>query len=136
MDCTLQHSVIGGDGAFGTLFRQDIGTQIAVTLEHAYDDGGGGWFSKIPPGRYFCVLGHHPINGVTYEVTNVPGHTAMLFHVGNYEKDSAGCILLGEQIDEVNGRLMITKSRETFEKFMALQDGTPSFWLWVDQATA
>ena len=43
---------------------------------------------------------------------DVPGYSGVLIHVGNTEKDSAGCILTG--INDVPG--MVTKSKETFLK--------------------
>jgi len=137
MDCSLIHDEpVGRDGSFGTLYRDDTGEEIACTLERSYSDGEGGWYAKIPPGRYFCTLGMHPINGLTYEVTGVLGHTAILFHVGNWEKDSAGCILLGKDVAPSTEGKMLLHSREAFTAFMVLQNGTPSFWLRVDQATA
>lgn len=51
--------------------------------------------SRIPEGIYRCS----PYSGTKYKdvylVNNVPGRTAILFHWGNTEKDSEGCILLG-----------------------------------------
>lgn len=43
---------------------------------------------------------------------NVPGFSGVLIHVGNTEKDSAGCILTG--VNDTPG--MVTKSKETFLK--------------------
>lgn len=51
--------------------------------------------SCIPQGKYRLA----PYNSAKYpdvwEVKDVPGRTAILFHIGNYLKDTRGCILPG-----------------------------------------
>lgn len=103
-----------------------------VTLEHAYLDPTGLYYtSKLPNGVYECVLGEHTLRGHSpqqlYEVTNVPGHTGILFHIGNYNRDSEGCILLGTN----KGNECITGSATAFKKFMDFQNGLKSFTLTV-----
>jgi len=117
-------------GIFGVLLKDD-GTQIAYTLEHAYPVGSL-FDPKIPNGTFKCVRGPHRLHNMTadfttFEITGVAGHSDLLFHWGNYNKDSEGCVLLGEgkQAD------MITNSRECFAKFMELLDGVDEFTLTV-----
>jgi len=111
---------------------------IAVTLEHAYN-GEPKYAPKLLPGTYTCIRGMHRLHGMTidfetFEVTGVLGHSGILFHVGNYNEDSDGCILLGHTIThDANGRLMITDSKLTFQRFMALLVGLQSFELSVEQ---
>jgi hypothetical protein len=59
-----------------------------------------------------------PKFGDTFEVTDVPGRSHILFHKGNLEDDSHGCILVGESFNPVLGRPGITSSKEGFEEFM------------------
>jgi hypothetical protein len=98
-----------------------------VTLQHAYDNN----LPKLPSGVYTCVRGTHQLlHGgpfETFEITGVPGHDKILIHPGNAESDSEGCVLVGAS--RVSN--MITNSRITFEKFLALQDGCDSFQLTV-----
>lgn len=54
----------------------------------------------------------------TFAVCAVPGHSGILFHVGNTSGDSSGCVLLGKEIVESGSGRMITDSKETFESFM------------------
>ena len=55
----------------------------------------------------------------TFEITGVPGHSGILFHTGNTNNDSSGCVLLGTDTT----RLGISDSRLAFSKFMAMMVG-------------
>lgn len=104
---------------------------IAVTIEHAYQQPDGSWAAKIPTGTFTCVRGTHQLSHgdpfETFEVMGVPGHTGILFHCGNDESASSGCILLGTALQGD----FITESRKAFSKFMDLMDGVQSFDLIV-----
>lgn len=136
MNLKLKRTDRREDGVFGVLLDEK-GKQIAVTLEHAYDSGHGNgtYTSKIPNGTYTCVRGKHRLASMkssfeTFEITGVAGHTNILFHVGNYNKDSEGCVLLGKGYG--GDPRMIYMSRATFEAFMALQHGVDKFILVVE----
>ena len=120
MDLTLTHVSKTPAGIFGLLVSPDS-SLVACTLEHAYDSGDGNWAAKVPPGTYMCTVGDHPKQGHVYEVTHVPGHTDILIHAGNFDKDSEGCILVGA----ARTSDMITNSRETLARLMALQADQP-----------
>lgn len=132
MDLILNRNLHKNYGIFGEI--TDInGNHICDTLEHAYDDGDiGGFIAKIPPGTYICERGKHCLsNGVffeTFEVTGVANHTGLLFHKGNFNNDSEGCILLGDSTD---GELLID-SGDAFKRFMILQNGCDEFKLQVN----
>lgn len=70
--------------ALGVL-RDDDGKVFFTTFED----------KPIPAGTYICRLLDHPKHGMCWEVTNVPGRTGILFHIGNDASDSEGCILVG-----------------------------------------
>jgi Family of unknown function (DUF5675) len=130
MHLVLQRILKGPDGIFGGLNDEDD-KQISVTLERAYMTGGQ-WTPKIPAGVYDCLRGHHALeNGVlfeTFEVKGVEGHTGLLFHPGNFDSDSKGCILLGETIKLMDHNThIITDSRAAFQHFLYLQRGLDSF---------
>lgn len=123
-------------GIFGELVDQ-LGMHVACTLEHSY---GGPLFDhfmpKVPEGEFQCVRGVHQLVGMThsfetFEVTGVPGHTGLLFHAGNFNSNSIGCILVGETIEKLGGVLMVTNSKIALEKFMDIQSGIDSFLLTV-----
>lgn len=121
MDLKLTRNKFCSDGVFGELHTMS-GQFIAVTLEHSYDD-----VPKLPPGSYVCERGQHKLHGMeksfeAFEVKDVPGHSGILFHVGNYNENSDGCILLGKGLGKkLSGGMMIMDSQKTFDAFMALQ---------------
>lgn len=128
----------GANGIFGSL-TYDAGLPFCSTLEHAYAQPDGSFLSKISDGVYNCVRGTHQLEGMkapfqTFKIMQVPDvsnpgqfHTDILFHVGNTNADSAGCVLLG------SGRTasMILQSQLTFNNFMKLMDDIDSFQLTV-----
>ena len=120
------------DGIMGRLFDEN-GIQIAFTLEHAYDSGSNlGYIAKVPLGQYVCQRGYHvllsgPIEA--FEVLNVPNHTGILFHIGNSNADSEGCILLGKRCGTLPD--VVLDSRIAFNQFMHGLEGTDVFNLIV-----
>ena len=125
MDMTLYHQDFKETGIFGSM-------SWFKTLEHAYPGNPTGWVPIVQPGVYTCVLGAHRLDGMTedfltYEVMGVEGHTGILFHWGNWNKDSKGCILLGTAREGD----MVMYSRKAFGQFMAMQGGAESFQLTV-----
>lgn len=127
------------DGIFSQLL-DDNGNQVSCTLEHAFPDGKGGFEPVIPPGTYTCVRGLHRLEHMTedfetFEITGVQGHSQLLFHWGNWNKDSDGCVLTGSSIDKIVTPWMVTNSRFTFAKFMELNQGLDQFPLTVMDET-
>lgn len=126
MNLTLKRREYRDDGIFSDLF-DERGIQVATTLEHSYAR-----LPKIPPGAYTCVRSLHKLHGMTepfetFEIQGVAGHQGLLFHWGNYNRDSEGCVLVGQA--EVGA--MITESRKAFAAFLLMQAGLPSFTLTV-----
>lgn len=95
-----------------------------VTLEDAWRDNER-MISCIPVGRYKVKLHRSPKFGVTYQVMNVPERDQILFHAGNTQKDTHGCILLGMQFGKMGNESAILASRSAFNRFMDLMAGTP-----------
>lgn len=56
---------------------------------------------------------------------NVEGRTGILIHVGNYFKDIAGCIIVGDKHSDINkdGEKDVTNSRVTLDKLFAFFGG-------------
>lgn len=122
MNLTLTRTRCSQEGIFGRL-EADDGSFSAVTLEHSYDGA-----PKLPAGTYTCKRRLSPHFGYElFQIMNVPGHDFMEIHVGNYNHDSDGCVLVGDQVE---GN-MITQSRETFARLMQAQEGIDEFRLEV-----
>lgn len=79
--------------------------------------------TAIPTGRYRVTLGvkspkmsqrpaYDFCNGYVPRLVNVPAFDGILIHIGNTEKDSAGCIIVGE--NKVKGKVI--NSTETFRR--------------------
>ncbi len=127
------------DGIFGELFDEK-GVSVAKTLEHAYANLDGTFSPKLYTGQFICVRGPHKLHNMTttfetFEITNVKGHDNILFHWGNFDKDSEGCVLLGnEVVTQDDGTEMVVNSKVTFAKFMKGLDGVKEFMLTVTNA--
>lgn len=135
----LLRSSFSADGILGRLYN-DNGVPICYTLEHAYAQPDGTWAPKLINGAFECERGTHQLhNGIpfeTFEVTGLAGHTGILFHAGNFNKDSEGCILLGASITlQDDGTHMITKSKLSFDEFMRHLEGINEFTLTVEEST-
>lgn len=112
---------------YGVLLRED-GIPFALTLERPWL-GNQKSVSCIPSGQYKAKRHVSPKFGETFWVQDVPGRSEILFHKGNIDDDSHGCILVGEQFNKVKGEDGITASKEGFEEFMRLLEGMDEFTL-------
>lgn len=124
---TLKRVSILPDGAFGVLLWE--GVPFAVSCERTYQD----LKPKIPQGIFQCV--RSPFNRGRYDTFEilVPGHSRILFHKGNLEVDSDGCVLVGEQFGVLNGKPAILQSGLGFQEFMKLTSGVDQFQLTVKE---
>jgi len=91
--------------------------------------------SCIPAGQYECVRIMSRF-GTTYEITNIPNRTEVLFHAGNRVKDTEGCICLAEKIGKLKGDRAILNSGQTFIDFMNKMQSYPEFRLTIKEAWA
>jgi len=112
------------EATYGVLIQGSI--PFAVTLERPWRDNKRGE-SCIQAGTYQCKRVKSPKFGDTFEVCDVPGRTAILFHKGNLSDDSHGCILVGEQFNNVTGRPGITASADGFAEFLKITQLTLEF---------
>ena len=120
------------EATYGVLAWEN--TAFAVTLELPWRENKRGE-SCIPHGVYQCKKVHSPRFGSTYEVTNVPGRSEILFHKGNLSDDTHGCILIGEQFNPVRGRPGITASKEGYDEFTRITLHLLEFTLEIVEAT-
>ena len=112
------------DGTFGVLL--DNSFPFCLTLERSWIFNFKG-ISCIPDGYYTCRRVDSPKFGNTFEVCNVLGRTEILFHVGNIDEDSHGCIILGEQFEPLNSKNAVLSSGKAFKEFLQRTEGIDEF---------
>ena len=93
-----------------------------VTLEEAWRDNQR-QISCIPEGNYTIKRHQSPRFGETFIVQNVPGRSHILFHAGNTDEDTLGCILVGSEFGEIKKKPAVLRSKSAFLLFMNLLTG-------------
>jgi hypothetical protein len=110
-----EHSV---KATIGELKIEDVDHEPIYTLENPERETTID--NRIPAGEYNCK----PYSGLKYKdvyiVENVKGREGILFHWGNTEKDTLGCILLGNKIGQIGSEPAILESKKCFERFRKL----------------
>lgn len=126
MTFELKRVAVLSDGAFGVFMHN--GVPFAVTLERTYDPGNT---IKITSGFHECHRSrYNKGNYDTFEIT-VPGHNQILFHKGNVELHSEGCVLVAESFAVLGDKPGVAMSAEGFWEFMKRATGVDSFTLEV-----
>lgn len=138
MTLKLSRQIKSADGVFSHLLDKS-GNLVCFTLEHSYRTAKGDFLPKLPNGTYQCVLGSHELHSSvapfhTYEIQGVPSHSGILFHTGNKQRDSEGCVLLGTSIIRGGSMRELAGSRLAFDKFLKLCNGASSFTLVVEDS--
>ena len=131
IDLVLYRRWFKDDGIFGILH---LSPKIGLyTLEHSYH-----MQSKVPQGTYLCERGIHILKHgsvETFQVTHVPDHNGILFHPGNTEHDSDGCILLGTSLslpDNIMSIDRLISSQSAFSTFMNYLEDVNRFTLIIE----
>ena len=124
MTFQLKRVAIINHGAFGVLLSDGI--PFAVTLERTYDPGNT---VKIGNGFHECTRSRYNKGGYdTFEIA-VPGHTRILFHKGNTELHSEGCVLVAESFAVFGDKPGVALSADGFAEFMKRAADADSFTL-------
>ena len=84
----------------------------------------------VKPGNYHCRRFHGAKWPDTFEII-VPGHSAVLFHAGNVEADTEGCVLLGATVGKLKGDRAVLNSGDTFRRFLEATREEQCFSLFV-----
>ena len=122
----------GDAGTFGVC-KLD-GRAFCVTLEPEDRDNAEG-VSCIPEGDYVAKRVNSPHFGLTFEITGVSGRTHILFHAGNVEGDTRGCVLLGRNFGALDERRAVLSSGNTFKSFMLAMCNNDSFRVRIKDAS-
>lgn len=118
-----------GHGTFGVL-KAD-GVPFALTVERKWANNKRGE-SCIPNGIYvarrcryseeYHFTDSHRF-GDTFVVEKVPGRKNILFHKGNVNDDSHGCIIIGEEFGLLNNKPAVLSSSKAFVEFKSITIG-------------
>lgn len=83
--------------------------------------------SCIYQGDYNVEKVNSPKYGICFQIMDVIGRTHVLFHWGNFRKDTTACSLMGEAFKDINedGHKDVVNSKATFDKFMKIM---PDKW--------
>lgn len=126
---------------FGTFGVITIDSQIfCVSLEPS-DELNVRNISSIPAQQYVCKRTTSPLIkrltkgklNDTFEVLNVPGRSGILFHSGNLDEHTEGCIIVAEKFGKLRGERAVLNSGATFLRFMALMEEYDEFILTIKE---
>lgn len=123
-DMTLRRNIyVPGKRTFGELFVDGREERIAFTMEPAYTPNLAQVSrsdTAIKAGRYRLVCQNSPKHGLSLRLYDVPGRFDVLVHAGNYDDDTLGCILPGQEIchDQDGVPVSIVGSRLAFRAIL------------------
>lgn len=107
------------DESTGGLLFGPSGMQLH-SLEPPWKDNQIG-VSCIPEGKYECTFRNSPRFGWTYILHGTEPRSYILFHAGNFPRDTDGCILVGKSRSENT----IWRSQFALKEFHQVLGGDP-----------
>jgi len=118
MECRLTRIASHPEhGTFGTL-KVD-GKPICLTLE-PYHRSNARSISCIPAGPYEAEVQFSEKYKNVWTITEVEGRSYIRIHKGNFDDDTAGCIILGEEFGVVDDKWAVLSSGRAIEEFHKL----------------
>ncbi len=112
MNLTLTRIYSKEDCTIGVL--ADGNTLLCYTLENPWRDNQKD-ISCIPTGHYTCKP-HSRRHSDTWRIVGVPDRKGIVFHSGNTESDTRGCILPGSVIGSLERKRAVLGSRRALNK--------------------
>lgn len=133
MELLLKRRFLGERYTIGTLFID--GERFSDTLEdrvrNIEKDGKGKVYGEtaIPAGRYKVIVSRSPrFKRDLPRLLNVPHFEGILIHRGNTEKDTHGCILVGE--NKIKGKVVNSTPYE--KKLVAMLKKEDSIYITIE----
>lgn len=135
----LRTVAVREDGAFSVFlhhpdgYEPNRGRPFAVTLERTFETPAPvvAIRTVIENGTVRCTKDKFNRGGYETFLLHVPGHDRVLFHRGNVETDSAGCVLVAESFAVIAGNVAVAQSRDGFDEFWSLAKDLDEFFLVV-----
>ena len=125
---TLKRIIDRGEQTLGILmmFIDSKQKGSLTTLELPWKDNQFK-ISCIPKGIYNCIVYESPTKGTVYLLENVQDRSMIEIHVGNYNRDIEGCILVGEHFTDIDGDCLtdVTNSRSALDTLFKVFEGKP-----------
>lgn len=134
---TLKRIAKKADSTFGVFLDGD--TPFCLTIELAWRDNKPD-ISCIPVGEYLCQRTVKIKHGECFEILYVPNRSDILIHKGNFTTDTLGCIILGEQFEDIlnpKANAVVTSvlsSGKAYSEFMRRLLGQTQFKLVIVEA--
>lgn len=103
-------------------FYEGLKQLLAVKVLELPDRGNARRISRVKAGKYKCVLRYSRTYGWHFILLDVDGRDYILIHFGNYFKDTAGCLIVGNDFADINGDGYndVTSSRKTIKRILDL----------------
>lgn len=121
----LKTVAIREDGCFSVLLWD--GQPFAISVERTFEK----LRTVIMQGAYKCTRSTYIKGGYeTFEI-QVEGHTRVLFHKGNVEEESEGCVLVAESFGAVGKQTAVLDARTGFGGLMEKAAGLKEFAMLV-----
>lgn len=117
-----------GQGIMGVMIKGSSYVPFCTTLELPWRNNTT-FLSCIPSGIYVCEKVISPTKGETFEITNVFNRSEILFHKGNIDDNTKGCILIGEGFGYIYDEPAVTRSKLAFDRFMEMMKDISEFRL-------
>lgn len=104
-----------------------------ATLELPYNNNERN-ISCIKSGKYKISKRYSQKYGWHWLISNVPNRDLILIHVGNYPRDTKGCILIGTGFEDIDNdsKLEVVKSRQALKDFNELLKNEDNLEIEVD----
>lgn len=119
MKLVLDRVSVQGNATIGTLTVPGISLPL-WTVEDLWRNNAPR-VSCIPAGEYKCRRHSGPKFKDVWEIMNVPGRSAILFHAGNSDSDTLGCVLVGMGV--MSGKLIYSRDAIALMRKLIGNDG-------------
>jgi DNA/RNA endonuclease YhcR with UshA esterase domain len=118
-------------GTFGVMLMNGVAKFCTLEPYSRFNEKS---ISCIPTGQYICKRYSSVKYPNTFEVKNVQGRSNILFHKGNEDTHTEGCILIGQYFSKLKENRIIANSGQSFNEFLQELNSMQEFRLTVTEA--